>query len=226
MAITQGSTHEQSGSADWIEGLITDGALIGVDLEQRVVRWSAAAVELLGSAELALGRHCFEVTAAFDPRNAGRCRPNCAVIAAARHARAHPDFEVYLPPCAAADRARVSVLLARADASADLMVLHVVRPTSGAECEHQGPGEVGAMLQEAVRRDGSAPSAQAEASKLTERQREMLVRLARGESPTQIARGLGLSAVTVRNHIQAAMDRLGAHSRLEAVMSATIAGLL
>ena len=33
-------------------------------------------------------------------------------------------------------------------------------------------------------------------------------------------------AVTVRNHIQGAMDRLGAHSRLEAVMSATIAGLL
>lgn len=61
---------------------------------------------------------------------------------------------------------------------------------------------------------------------LTDRQRDILARLAAGEAPREIAQVLGLSAVTVRNHIQAAMERLGARNRLEAVLTATNAGLL
>ena len=45
-------------------------------------------------------------------------------------------------------------------------------------------------------------------------------------SPRDIARTLDVSPVTVRNHIQTAMERLGAHTRLEAVMLASRAGLL
>lgn len=212
----------------WLDRLVTSGALYAVDLDQRVVHWSASAASLLGPAEAAIGRRCFEVAASLDPRNAARCRPNCAVVMAARDGRARPDFEVYLPACAGSQKARVSVMLAGGADGEGALVLHVVQPLETDACNHEGPGELRAQLQEAVARVG-APGVQpdtAEGATLTARQRDVLVRLAAGETPREIASSLGVSVVTVRNHVQAAMDRLGAHTRLEAVLAATSAGLL
>lgn len=52
---------------------------------------------------------------------------------------------------------------------------------------------------------------------LTPRQGEVLQLLERGRSTDQIAAELHLSTETVRNHIRAVLQALGAHSRLEAV---------
>lgn len=213
-------------SKDWFDRLVSSGAHYGVDMEQRVVRWSDSATQLLGPEREALGRRCYEVTAALDPRNASRCRPNCAVIAAARHGQAYPDFEVYLPPCAAAERARVSVMLVESDSPGETLLLHVLQPQVDQLRHHDGPGELRAMLQHATARPDQPQVLVEERPTLTSRQHDVLARLAAGESPRQIAHALGVRQVTVRNHIQGAMDRLGAHSRLEAVLAAANAGLL
>lgn len=215
-----------SAQSEWLENLITPGGLYAVDLDQRVTHWTSSAAALLGPAEQMLNRPCYEVTALLDPRNAARCRPNCAVITAARHQRAHPDFEVHIPTCDGDAMARVSVMLATVDA--EPVVLHVVQPLKADPCNHDGPGAMRAMLNEAVSHvDGlERPVPDESALSLTGRQRDILARLAAGESPRDIAQVLGLSAVTVRNHIQAAMERLGARNRLEAVLTATSAGLL
>jgi DNA-binding NarL/FixJ family response regulator len=63
-------------------------------------------------------------------------------------------------------------------------------------------------------------------SDLTTREREVLGLLADGLSSEAIAGRLYLSANTVRNHVQAVLTKLGAHSRLEAVSVAARAGLL
>jgi LuxR family transcriptional regulator, regulator of acetate metabolism len=63
-------------------------------------------------------------------------------------------------------------------------------------------------------------------SQLTPRQGEVLRHLAAGCSTLQIAEHMGLSVETVRNHIRAALRKLGAHSRLEAVANARKLGLL
>jgi DNA-binding NarL/FixJ family response regulator len=52
--------------------------------------------------------------------------------------------------------------------------------------------------------------------RLTPRQHEVLVHVAKGESTDQIAAELHLSRETVRNHIRHILQRLGAKSRLEA----------
>jgi DNA-binding NarL/FixJ family response regulator len=52
---------------------------------------------------------------------------------------------------------------------------------------------------------------------LTARQRQVVALLGEGMRPTAIAAHLGLSVTTVRNHINAALRRLGCHSQLEAV---------
>lgn len=63
-------------------------------------------------------------------------------------------------------------------------------------------------------------------SDLTPREREVLDLLAQGASKEVIARRLFLSTNTVRNHIQSILSKLGAHSRLEAVATATREGLV
>jgi PAS domain S-box-containing protein len=61
---------------------------------------------------------------------------------------------------------------------------------------------------------------------LTPRQHQILGLLAQGLSTGDIARRLGLSEETVRNHIRALLAALDAHSRLEAVAVARRYGLL
>lgn len=58
---------------------------------------------------------------------------------------------------------------------------------------------------------------------LTDRQLEVLRALATGASNKEIARALGISPATVKNHLEAIFMRLGATGRLQAVMMAQAA---
>jgi two-component system, NarL family, nitrate/nitrite response regulator NarL len=61
---------------------------------------------------------------------------------------------------------------------------------------------------------------------LTDREREALRRLVRGESTAGIARAMGVRVSTARTHIDAVLCKLGAHTRLEAVAYAVREGLV
>jgi two-component system, NarL family, nitrate/nitrite response regulator NarL len=61
---------------------------------------------------------------------------------------------------------------------------------------------------------------------LTARERQCLALLVAGQDTTAMARSLGVSAATVRTHIQALLTKLGVHSRLEAAAFAVQHGLL
>ncbi len=61
---------------------------------------------------------------------------------------------------------------------------------------------------------------------LTPRQQQVLVELARGCMTEEIARKLGISTETVRNHIREILRRLKVHSRLQAVVRAHELGLV
>jgi DNA-binding NarL/FixJ family response regulator len=61
---------------------------------------------------------------------------------------------------------------------------------------------------------------------LTEREREALGRLVRGESTAAMARAMGVRVSTARTHIDAVLGKLGAHTRLEAVAYAVREGIV
>jgi len=71
-------------------------------------------------------------------------------------------------------------------------------------------GELRADVGRAQRRDGPLEV-------LTPRERDVLLCLARGRGPAEIADELGVSAHTVRTHTNKIFAKLGVHSRLEAV---------
>jgi len=70
-------------------------------------------------------------------------------------------------------------------------------------------------------RPGPAPMAL-----VSDREHDVLERLAQGLSTAQMADALGISQTTVRNHVQRVLAKLGAHSRLEAVAIAIHKGII
>jgi DNA-binding NarL/FixJ family response regulator len=75
------------------------------------------------------------------------------------------------------------------------------------------------------RAEGEAPGAAA-LPQLTKRQHDVLALLAEGKSTAEIAADLSISVTTVRNHVANVLTALGAHTRLQAVLAASEAGLV
>jgi len=59
---------------------------------------------------------------------------------------------------------------------------------------------------------------------LTRREREVLRRIVMGQSTTEMAKGMGISRSTARTHVQNVLQKLGVHSRLQAVAAVSRAG--
>jgi DNA-binding NarL/FixJ family response regulator len=73
---------------------------------------------------------------------------------------------------------------------------------------------------------GQSPAAAAAAfPELTEREREILERIARGEPNGVIAQRFGLSDKTVRNHVSSILNKLQVADRAQAIVRARDAGL-
>ena len=66
---------------------------------------------------------------------------------------------------------------------------------------------------------------EAGSSEFTRRELEILQKLTMGASNTEIAEELGISAITVRNHIHSMMEKTGYRSRTELAVNARARGL-
>jgi two-component system, NarL family, nitrate/nitrite response regulator NarL len=75
-----------------------------------------------------------------------------------------------------------------------------------------------------------APRPQSEAQRLacylTPREREVLMRLVRGENTATLARTMKITRSTARSHVQSVLTKLGVHSQREAVIAAARHGLV
>jgi two-component system nitrate/nitrite response regulator NarL len=73
---------------------------------------------------------------------------------------------------------------------------------------------------------GSRPSSgELALRRLTPREAEILRSLASGQTTTQVAESLGISALTVQSHVKSILAKLGVHSKIEAVTLAWRHGL-
>lgn len=70
-----------------------------------------------------------------------------------------------------------------------------------------------------------APALAAPFPELTQRERQVLELIACGRDNAQIAAHLGLAGKTVRNHITAIFDKIGAENRAQAIVRARVAGM-
>ncbi len=206
-----------------LAGLTSRDGLFAVDLDQRITYWSESATHLLGiSASDVVGRRCFDVIGGADQRNARYCRDDCPVVSNARRGRGTKDFDIRV-----ADRAgerlvvNVSALLCDDPKTGETTVLHLFRDVTSARRVEQLASSVSSWF--------ASEQVQTTTCALTPptgRQMEIIRLLAAGEEPQRIAEILDVSPVTVRNHIQGAMERFGVRSRVQVIVAAARAGLL
>jgi PAS domain S-box-containing protein len=172
-------------------------ALFAYDDDLRVLSWNDAAERLTGlAADEAVGRRCWEVLRGVDERGAVVCHPGCSGARLAREGRPVPCRRLVIRTSGGRRLVSVSTIVARQD-DGPPVILNVLRNGDGAAAG-SGPADLG----------------------LTPRQLEILQQLADGVPPKAIARCLGITEVTVRNHIQRLLRQLGCHSQLEAVAEA------
>jgi DNA-binding CsgD family transcriptional regulator len=175
-------------------------AAIGIDGDHRIVLWNRATERLLGiPASEVMGRRCHEVLEGRDAFNNRFCHATCSPLVMLARGEAVSGFEIGVTSGrGAARKLRVSTLRLLAqrhagDPAGRPGVLHVIEPLD----------------------DASAGAS--EAAPLTRREREVLVLVASGLQNKEVAAKLGLSLATVRNHVHNILEKLGLHSKLEAV---------
>lgn len=89
-----------------------------------------------------------------------------------------------------------------------------------------GPDALAALVRRARERIPLSAERERAAASLTAREREILALMAQGLDTRAIAERLVVGVSTVRTHAQSVLEKLGAHSRLEAVARASSLGIL
>ncbi|HQV12246.1 MAG TPA: PAS and helix-turn-helix domain-containing protein [Nitrospira sp.] len=210
----------------------TDGAML-MNGDGNVILWNKAAERLLGFfASEVIGRPCEEVMRGETLAGHPFCSSSCAVGHRLGCGSGVRNFDIQTRtkngkviwlnvsslPVPSRKPGRFLVAHLFRDISARQKVLGlaeelyaVLAPTSGrnrpiSETPRRAPDE----------RPDTMPTVPA-LLPLSEREREILRWLAAGKNGKEIAEALCISPVTVRNHIQHILEKLGAHSRLQAL---------
>jgi len=196
-------------------------AVFAIDSADRIVLWNKKCEELLGRpARAVLGKRCYEVLAGRDAQGNIYCYRNCPVAFQAREKPSEPvaRFPLRIPTSNGKERwIDLSLFAIPSYHPALSTVVHVIR-----EAAKKHSGLEKDLEREASRREPLWPmtTSEGEAVALTAREQEVLRCLARGLSTAAIARKLSIAPVTVRNHVQAILQRLDVHSKLAAVVHA------
>lgn len=205
----------------------TADAAFTVDQQGLVCSWNRAAEKLFGySASEVLHQPCAPLFQGYDSLGGKICTEPCSVMdcVAANQEVSNYDMAVKVRP----DRmmwVNVSILVFHDERTHRHLIVHLARDIS-----RKKKGEdLASKLVQAAREITSLPddpNALPPVSPLSERERKILRLLAEGKTAARVARELGITSRTLRNHLHHANQKLRTRSRLEAVTQATRRGLL
>jgi PAS domain S-box-containing protein len=203
-------------------GARTADAVFVVDPDQRIVHWDPRAEALTGLlAEEMVGRPCHEALRGECEGGGRLYAKGCPVLALSRAGHAVPSYDMRVDTRIAGKRwTNVSVL--SVDSENGPYLVHLLRDAQKA---HDALEMARDLVRLAFKDNDPAPNRR-DVPGLTPRQAEILGLLAEGRSVKEICAELYLSKATVRNHVRALLQALGAHSQLEAVAAARKLGLL
>lgn len=197
----------------------TDG-VFAVDLKERIVFWNDGCEHLLGiPAQEALGRACHDVVHACNLSGQPFCKTGCHMARLAEGGSAPQAIPLrFCNGRGKMLKLSLRTVLVPSQQPNLWTVVHLLyRGETADACE---------SLEQSNRQQPWIPEERRIRNKtlspppvdlLTARERGILRLLAGGHSSSVISRQLCISHVTVRNHIQHLIGKLGVHSQLEAV---------
>lgn len=208
-----------------------DGAML-VDEDGKVILWNKTAERLLGfRAQDVIGRPCREVMCGETLGGQPLCSASCAIgrkLAGGGGVRNY-DMQTHAKsgrvvwinisslPVPSRKKGRFLAIHLFRDITKQIKILrlaeelHVLLSTPGGQ-----PVSETTQRRSRFQETGELPAISS-ASALSKREKEVLRLLAAGKPSKDIADTLCISAVTVRNHIQHILEKLGAHTRLQAL---------
>ena len=208
-----------------------DGAMLA-DEQGTVVLWNKAAERLLGfRANDVLGRPCHEVMRGKTLSGQPFCSFSCAVGHRLGCGGGVRNFDIQTHTKGGkVIWLNVSSLPLPSRKKDRFLFVHLFRDVGKQAKVRLLVNELHSVLSAPAERpapEAKPPSSQTPPSdtvpdipatpSLSRREREVLQHLALGERTTRIADTLCISTATVRNHVQHIFEKLGAHSRLEAL---------
>ena len=174
---------------------------MAVDPEHRIVFWNRGSERLFGwRSPQVLGRRCHEIFGGRDVFGNRCCYTGCSPCVMLRAGESVRPFEMQVSRGSGPITLRVTSVSLGGNGSGTPLIVHTFEAT-------------GVPSRVAV----SDPP-------LTPREREVLCLIAAGLQNKEVAQKLGLSLATVRNHVHNVLEKLGLHSKLEAVALAFRAG--
>jgi len=182
-------------------------ALFAFDGDMTVLSWNHAAEELTGIPQAdAIGKQCWEVLGGVDERGSLVCHPGCS--------GARLAGEGWPVRCQ-----RLAVKTGAGERKDVWVSTIAVKNGDGPLYVHVLRNGIDAAPVEPEQSSGRA-------TRLTNRQLEVLTLIDEGLSAKAISNRLEIAEPTVRNHIRSILLELGCHSQLEALAIARRRGLI
>jgi DNA-binding CsgD family transcriptional regulator len=200
----------------------SDSPVVATDAAARIVFWNRAAERLLGRrATDTLGRLCYEVLGGRDVFGNRFCYESCPLVNMARRGESIRPFEWLLhPPQGGEQATKVNILRLPGEGPDEYTLVHLLEPIDPEGRLARALEALGARRTEAPPHHGDTPVRKAGSSPgppLTDREKHILGAVARGLQNKEIAKELGITLATVRNHVHNILEKLEVHSKLEAV---------
>ena len=197
----------------------TDG-VFAVDVKEQIVFWNEACENQLGiSRQDALGRACYDVVHACTLSGQPFCKPGCCMARLAEGGSAPKTFPLrFGKGRGKSQKFSVRTALVPAPQQDLWTVVHLLYRGETADVSEslEHPNRQQPRIPEGRRtRNKTLPPSPDDS--LTARERVILHLLAEGHASSVISQQLCISLVTVRNHVQHLIGKLGVHSQLEAV---------
>lgn len=196
-------------------GARTGDAVYVVGPDYSIVHWDGNMEALSGVlSEEALGKPCYE--AVVGELDGGRpfCAHGCSVMHLAQERHPISSFEMRIST--RTGRRWVSVSNLAMETEEGPYLVHLLRD---AQAEHDTLEMARGLIRLSSKEEALSPRRK-DIPALTPRQLEVLKLLSQGKSAREIGSELYLSQATIRNHIRALLQALGAHSQLEVLAKA------
>jgi PAS domain S-box-containing protein len=199
----------------------TGDAAFSVSEQGEICSWNKSAEALFGyPSKEAIHRNCSQVLAGVGSLGTQVCHEGCVVLACASNKSQFPNFDLNVKSRSGTRLwVNVSTIVYNNERTGRRLLVHLAHDIS----EQKKSEELVHKVREFSRQLGEQDAAVAKPGpivSLSEQERQVLKLFAEGKSSSQIAKTLGISGQTLRNHLHNVNQKLRTHNRLEAVMHA------